>query len=109
MEEYKTTAKAIKDGYYKIISVGYCELQSLLKYESPIAYASGYYGWNFDVYDVDGVAIVTGYRGAPSKNSSCSYALVKKYEDKSQGKTANELKLLLAEFIKATDKQAVTV
>ena len=42
--KYKTTAKAIKEGYYKIISVGYCELQGLLSYKSPTAYASGYYG-----------------------------------------------------------------
>jgi hypothetical protein len=27
--KYKTTAKELKDGYYHIISCGYCELQSL--------------------------------------------------------------------------------
>jgi hypothetical protein len=94
--KYKTTAKALKEGYYKIISVGYCELQCLLSYESPVAYSAGTYGWNFDVYDVLGVAICTGYRGMPNKNSKVSYTLIKEYEDKSQGKTKEEL---LIEFI----------
>ena len=76
---YKTTAKAVKEGYHNIISVGYCDLQSLLSYESPVSYASGYYGWNFNVYDIDGIAIVTGYRGMPSKNSTAKYDLIREY------------------------------
>lgn len=103
--KYKTTAKEVKNGYYKIISVGYCDLQSLLSYTSPIAYASGIYGWNFDVYEINGVAIATGYRGMPSKNSKADYTLIKEYEEKSQGKTAQEKESLLSEFIeKATTK-----
>lgn len=97
--KYKTTAKALKEGYYMIIDVGYCDLQSLLSYKSPIAYNAGVYGWNFDVYDIDGVAIATGYRGMPSKNSKADYKLIKEYEDKSQGKTAEEKEILLKEFI----------
>jgi len=97
--KYKTTAKAIKEGYHKIISCGYCDLQSLLSYRSPTAYSAGVYGWNFDVYDIDGVAIATGYRGMPSKNSNVSYALIREYEEKSQGKTAAEKDILIKEFI----------
>lgn len=97
--KYKTTAKAVKAGYYRIISAGYCELQGLLKYKSPIAYAAGYYGWNFDVYDIDGVAIVTGYRGMPAKNSKADYKMIREYENKSEGKTAKELDGLIREFI----------
>lgn len=101
--KYKTTAKALKEGYCKIIRAGYCDLQSLLDYKSPVAYSSGVYGWNFDVYDIDGVAICTGYRGMPSKNSKVSYDLIKEYEDKSQGKTAEEKDILIKGFIaKAT-------
>jgi len=95
----KTTSKALKEGYYKIISVGYCELQGLLRYKSPIAYNSGYYGWNYDVYDIDGIAIVTGYRKAPSKNSKDDYNLIREYEALSEGKTAVELDKLIKEFI----------
>ena len=61
--KYKTTTKAVREGACNIRSVGYCELQYLLNNHSPIAYTCGVYGWNFDVYDVYGVTICTGYRG----------------------------------------------
>lgn len=79
-------------------------MQSLLSNESPVAYTSGHYGWNFDVYDIDGIAIATGYRGMPSKNSNASYKLIREYEDKSQGKTAQEKRILLLEFIEKATK-----
>ena len=105
--KYKTTEKEVKEGYYKIISVGYCELQSLLSYKSPEAYTCGYYGWNFDVYNINGVAIVTGYRGMPSKNSKADYNLIREYEQKAEGKTAEEKDVLLREFVhEATDINA---
>lgn len=100
--KYKTTAKELKEGYHKIISVGYCGLQSLLSYKSPVAYSKGIYGWNFDVYDIDGVAIATGYRGMPSKNTKCNYELIREYEKKSEGKTAQEKDVLIREFITKT-------
>ena len=34
----KTTQKAIKANFKKIVCVGYCNLQHLLNYESPIYY-----------------------------------------------------------------------
>ena len=61
--KFKTTKSALKNGYSNIKSCGYCDLQALLQYHDPIAYNSGTYGWNFDVYFVYGVAICTGYRG----------------------------------------------
>jgi len=97
--KYKTTAKEVKNGYYKIIRAGYCELQGLLSYENPVAYCAGVYGWNFDVYDIDGVAIATGYRGMPSKNSKASYDLIREYEAKADGKTREEKRALIKEFI----------
>ena len=101
--KYKTTAKVVKEGYYRIISVGYCDLQGLLSYKSPESYTCGYYGWNFDVYNIDGVAIATGYRGMPSKNSKADYKLIREYEAKAEGKTAEEKDALIKEFIaKAT-------
>lgn len=97
--KYKTTAKALKEGYAKIIQAGYCDLQDLLSYHSPVAYSSGVYGWNFDVYDIDGVAIATGYRGMPGKNSKADYKLIREYDDKARGKTKEERETLLNEFI----------
>ena len=61
--KYKTTAKAIRAGACNPRTVGYCDLQYLLNNHSPIAYTCGVYGWNFDVYEVYGVTICTGYRG----------------------------------------------
>ena len=98
--KYKTTTKAVKEGYYHIIPVGYCELQSLLKYKRPNAYTCGVYGWNYDVYDIGGRAIVTGYRGMPSKNvKNVSYTIAKKYEQLSEGADAGTCDKLIADFI----------
>lgn len=63
----KTTRKAIVDGCCNVKCAGYCDLQFLLTNHSPVAYTCGVYGWNFDVYDVYGVTICTGYRGMPGK------------------------------------------
>ena len=59
--KFKTTAKAVREGYPKALAIPYCELQHLLNYKDPIAYNSGVNGWNFDLYVIDGVAITTGY------------------------------------------------
>ena len=61
--KYKTTAKAIRENACNPRTVGYCDLQYLLTNHTPNAYTCGVYGWNFDVYDVYGVTICTGYRG----------------------------------------------
>lgn len=61
----KTTRKAVVNSADTIISACYCELQFLLSNHSPIAYTSGIYGWDFDVYSVYGVTICTGYRNMP--------------------------------------------
>lgn len=102
--KYKTTAKAIRDGYHYIISASYCSLQALLNYERPVAYCAGVYGWNFDVYDINGVAICTGYRGMPEANSKANYALIREYEGKAQDKTAEERRALLIDFIEKSTK-----
>lgn len=61
----KTTRKAIVNGSYNVKCAGYCDLSYLLNNHSPIAYTCGVYGWNFDVYEVYGVTICTGYRNMP--------------------------------------------
>lgn len=61
----KTTRKAIVNSSTNVKCAGYCDLQSLLRNHRPIAYTSGVYGWNFDVYEVYGVTICTGYRNMP--------------------------------------------
>lgn len=68
--KYLTTTKAIKNGYRNIVCADYCDLQSLLRYVDPVAYTRGMYGWNYDVYDVNGVTICTGYRGIPGRRAN---------------------------------------
>ena len=65
--KFKTTRKAVVSGSNNIIQVGYCAAWHLLKNHEPIAYTSGMYGWNFDVYQVYGVTICTGYRNMPGR------------------------------------------
>lgn len=65
--KYKTTAKALREGARNLRSAGYCDLQYLLTNHNPVAYTSGVYGWNFDVYEVYGLTICTGYRGMPGE------------------------------------------
>jgi hypothetical protein len=65
--KYRTTRKAIVEGTPRkdLFAVGYCDLTHLLCNHQPIAYTCGVYGWNFDVYTVNGKTICTGYRNMP--------------------------------------------
>lgn len=63
--KYKTTRKAVVNGSNNVRSAGYCDLTFLLNNHNAVAYTCGTYGWNFDVYEVYGVTICTGYRGMP--------------------------------------------
>lgn len=90
--KFKATQREINNGYFYKISIGYCDLQTLLNYENPVAYTCGIYGWNADVYSCFpeipwNVAIVTGYR--PFGNIQSNYGRNKKYEAKAR-KIAND-------------------
>ena len=79
--KFKTSKKAVLEGYDKVISVGYNNLQSLLACENPIAYTVRNEGWGADIYDLGGgIAIATGY--APFGNIYPDYSLTKKYDDR---------------------------
>ncbi len=81
--KFKTTAKAIKEGYAKVYSVGYCDLETLLRYEEPVAYTAGVYGWNANIYQLNNyTALVTGYRPF---GGHIDYQLVKEYENRARG------------------------
>lgn len=62
----------------KTIACGYCSMQNLLHYRSRVGYTCGIYGWNFDVYNINGTIITTGYRRMIGK--TVDYALLKEYE-----------------------------
>lgn len=65
--KYRTTVKALREGACNLRCAGYCDLQNLLRAHDANAYTCGVYGWNFDVYEVYGLTICTGYRGMPGK------------------------------------------
>ena len=104
--KFKTTKKAIVEGSAKIVSAGYCDLQYLLRYHEPLAYTCGVYGWNFDVYEIDGLTICTGYRNMPGKTANN----IREYEKKTEKIAENwntpyeekkgQIENLLHEFIK---------
>lgn len=46
----------------KIVTARACELQDLLSGVDPIGYNAGICGWNYDVYVIGDVCILTGYQ-----------------------------------------------
>ena len=104
----KVTKKDIKNRGNKVLKLGYCELQNLLKYVEPFAYSSGTYGWSCDYYNIDGVIISTGYNPIGEEVNS---NILREYENKEinynlpyEKRQKQGLKLL-AEFIKKAIKQ----
>ena len=80
----KTTRKEIKNKIPSdyIWQTSYGAMQHLLYYQNPIAYTSGVYGWNFDLYDIDRVYFTTGYRNMVGKQ--IDYNLLNKYENQAE-------------------------
>lgn len=74
----KLKKKEVLESFKTVISAGYCDLQNLLWGKDKVGYTAGVYGWNADVYMIDNVALVTGYR---TFGNRISYDIVKKYED----------------------------
>lgn len=75
----KITKNKIKESFKNIIEVGYCEAFYLLYFKERIFYNSGEYGWNCDIYIINGnTCLVTGYR--PFGNVG-NYNITKKYNN----------------------------
>ena len=70
--DFKCTRKQVENRNRKILKVNYCAAQCLLRFSHRTAYNAGVYGWNFDLYEVFGVAICTGYRNVPGRFVDCS-------------------------------------
>lgn len=75
------TLKQLKQMFSKRIAIGYCDASHLLTFEEPIAYTAGVYGWNNDIYAIDGCSIVTGYRNLCG-NINYNRSRVRDYNDK---------------------------
>jgi len=96
----KASKKTIKDGYYKILSIGYCDAQYLLSEENPFAYSSGSYGWACDYYDIDGVCISTGYSPISKNTDKIDYKLLREYDEIASKTERKDRSALLREFLK---------
>lgn len=58
----RTTKKSVEENFCKIYGVGYYRLDSLLRYEKPVAHLRGPKGWKCDIYNLgDGIALATGH------------------------------------------------
>lgn len=81
MSKIHVSMKYVKSFWNNVYRCGYCDLQDIMKGESPMYYNSGVYGWNCDVYcDAKrNIAITTGYRNMTGK--SIPHELIKKYSD----------------------------
>jgi hypothetical protein len=105
--KYKTTTKALREGACNLRCAGYCDLQNLLRTHDANAYTCGVYGWNFDVYEVYGLTICTGYRGMPGKRLEGIAEYEKKADaiwcdyNKPYDERREEVEKLLYEFCKA--------
>ena len=82
MVKLKATKKEMREGYYYILSVGFCDMQSLLNEQRPFAYSSRAEGWACDYYEVDDVLISTGYAPLNDKNMIKDYRIIEEYENK---------------------------
>lgn len=96
----KATKKSIIQQSGRVLAVGYCALQTLLKYKSPFAYSAGRHGWSCDYYNAgDGLIISTGYAPAGTATRA-EVQIMNEYEHKAQNaRTAAEIDALYNEFI----------
>lgn len=102
----KVSKKEIKENFRNVISVGYCDLQCLLRLKSPEYYSCGVYGWSCDYYVINNNTIIcTGY--SPVGNIS-NYELTREYDQKARNieyslsyeEKEKKLNELLNEYIK---------
>ena len=75
----QTTKKAIKNNFYTVISIGYCDAQYLLYFKDPFAYSAGINGWACDYYQIKNTCISTGYSPIGEK---VPYELLNELENK---------------------------
>ena len=57
----------------KMVALSYCQCQTVLNIfgdNFKVGYNSGIYGWNYDLYCVNGVSVVTGYKVPYTKYSN---------------------------------------
>jgi hypothetical protein len=82
--KFLATKKQMREEYFTIISIGYCDAQNLLHYENPIAYSAGQSGWACDYYDVNCKLISTGYSPLKDAHATTNYETLLDYDKKAR-------------------------
>ena len=78
----RATRKDIYNGAARVVRVGYCGAQNLLRGVDAFASNAGVYGWNWSAYNVGGgVVICTGYRNL---TGDVMHETVKKYDEQAR-------------------------
>lgn len=95
--KFKTTKKAVRNGYAHIIGAGYCSLQNLLYFHNPVAYSTRVEGWACDYYAFGHTVISTGYAPLATVNATVSYERVQYYD--------NQAKAIIAQYDKPYDQR----
>ena len=95
----KKLTKGNINNYRRVLNVSYCSLQSILSVLERVGYNSGEFGWNWDLYNYGGVAIVTGYRNFP-KGVMVSYDISKRYNKLARGQSEDVKLELLDQLLK---------
>lgn len=62
------------------VCLGYCAASYLFRPLEKVGYTCGYYGWNYDVYNINGVIACTGYRRMKGTYSDELDTITAKYE-----------------------------
>lgn len=98
----RATRKEINATFRNVYSVPYCSIQYLTMDVAPMAYTSGVYGWNADVYAMGSAALVTGYRPF---GKEVDRAIVDSFENRAKqlvhDRRYSELAKLRNEFIQS--------
>lgn len=89
----KVTRNEINKG--SMVALGYCQCQTILNrfgYEYKIGYNKGICGWNYDLYRIGNVDIVTGYNVpyAQYSNKELKKKLIELENKARRAKTKNE-------------------
>ena len=91
----KMTKKEIKETGMLIFSVGYCNLQYLLRTKQPFANSTDSYGWASDYYAFDNFTLSTGYWPIGEK---IPYNITTRYEKEARKTSLDNLGDLVNRF-----------
>ena len=81
--------KEVRNSNYRIISIGYCDMQFLLRYHDYNLYSAGIYGWSCDYYIINSdntglvtpnVVISTGFQPLNNRETKPDRYLLRLFE-----------------------------